>query len=221
MFNAKYSFSLDAYKLILFITFYYSVFFMGALPSNYIFSINNIFLVISPGVVLFLMRKYYKNSEINIYCNVKSIILSALVLLFFFILNSYSKNLFVDEIFYAHKSNRLALEFFNVINTRSMLFQDFDSHFFSRIFNFLFLGFTLVFLKSKFLSRYYLIGVVLIIVVRLFIWSNSSGIPFIHSPLNSFIPSVLLIVSGFNDYIYKISGLVFFIICNTFIFKHV
>lgn len=221
MFNAKYSFSLDSYKLILFITFYYSVFFLGALPSNYIFSINNIFLVISPGIVLFLMRKYYKNSEINIYCNVKSIILSALVLLFFFILNSYSKNLFIDEIFYAHKSNRLALEFFNVINTRSMLFQDFDSHFFSRIFNFLFLGFTLLFLKSKFLSRYYLIGVVLIIVVRLFIWSNSPGIPFIHSPLNSFIPSVLLIVSGFNDYIYKISGLVFFIICNTFIFKHV
>ena len=221
MFDIKFSFSLDSYKLILLITFYYSVFFLGALPSNYIFSLNNIILVLSPGIVLLLIRKYYKNRDINICFDFKSIILSALVLLFFFLFNSYSKNLFGDEIFYAHKSNRLALEFFNVINSRTMLFQDLDSHFFSRIFNFLFLGSTLLFLKSKFLNRYYLIGIILIIVVRLFIWSNSPGIPFIHSPFNSFIPSVLLIVSGFNDYIYKISGLVFFIICNTFIFKHV
>ena len=90
-------------NFLIYLTWLYSVHFLGALPENWL-SLSGIFLIVLPSIILFLLSKFFKNNKVEI--NINPFFLSILFVVFI-LLNYNGNSLFNDEISYAQNSYKL------------------------------------------------------------------------------------------------------------------
>lgn len=197
---------------IFFITFFYAVYLFGGFPSDNNNNFWNIFLIVLPSLITFIISKVYPE-KIQLSFELKSILFSLLIFTLYVIFNYYSPNLYSDEIYYSHKAIRFPLE---VANQLKVFFLEdlFNYKFYIRLINLISILIPLLLIRFVPLN----LNLLFLVIIRLIIWKFSGGVPNIHPPLSSMFSSFLIIPLGVEEYVFKISTCLFFFFFNLLIF---
>ena len=221
IFKRHFNIEIDVFKVIYFITIYYSIYFFGAYPSDFEFNLINILLIVSPSLILYGFSKTLEIKTVKMNLSIDSILIAFLSFLIFTFYYFNSPNLSFDEIYYAHKSIRFPLEIIKVIELKfNIVISNYEYNFYARLISFSFLLSLLFFLRHKYFYKFLKLNVLFLIFLRLFFWIFTGGIPLIHPPLSSLLSSILIIPFGINDILFKISSCLFFFVTTSIIFNY-
>ena len=219
IFKRHFNIEIDVFKVIYFITIYYSIYFFGAYPSDFEFNLINVSLLVLPSLILYGFDKTLEIKMVKTNLSIDSILIAFFSFLIFTFFYFYSPNLSTDEIYYAHKSIRFPLEIIKVINLKfNIAISNYE--YYVRLISFSFLLISLLVIRSKYFYKLLKLNLFLIIFLRIFFWIFTGGIPLIHPPLSSLFSSILVIPFGINDILFKISTCLFFFIANTLVFNY-
>ena len=219
IFKRHFNIEIDVFKVIYFITIYYSIYFFGAYPSDFKINLINILLIVSPSLILYGFIKTLEIKTVKMNLSIDSILIAFLSFLIFTFFYFYSPNLYSDEIYYAHKSVRFPLEIIKAIELKfNIVISNYE--FYARLISFSFLLSLLFFIRHRFFYKFLKLSLLLLIFLRLYFWIFTGGIPLIHPPLSSLFSSILIIPFGINDILFKISTCLFFFIATALIFNY-
>ena len=216
----KLTVEIEIIRVVYLITLYYSIYFFGAYPNNLNINPINLFLILSPSIILFVLSKTIKHERIKVSIEIKSILFTLIAFLTFIFVHTYSENLLGDEIHYAYKTLRFPIETINILKEK-FNFVILDSKSFIRLFSLIFILFSTLFIKSDYFHKLFNFSLVIILLLRVLIWSYSGGIAYVHPPLSSFLSSLLIIPFGINDITFKISTCLFFFTLTLFLFNYI
>ena len=219
IFKRHFNIEIDVFKVIYFITIYYSIYFFGAYPSDFEFNLINILLIVSPSLILYGFSKTLEIKTVKMNLSIDSILIAFLSFLIFTFFYFYSPNLYSDEIYYAHKSIRFPLEIIKAIELKFNIVVS-NYEFYARLISFSFLLSLLFFIRHRFFYKFLKLNLSLLLLLRLSFWIFTGGIPLIHPPLSSLLPSILIIPFGINDISFKISSCLFFFVTISIIFNY-
>jgi len=198
IFKRYFNIEINVFKVIYFITIYYSIYFFGAYPSDFEFNLINILLIVSPSLILYGFSKTLEIKTVKMNLSIDSILIAFLSFLIFTFFYFYSPNLYSDEIYYAHKSIRFPLEIIKSIELKfNVVISNYK--FYARLISFSFLLSLLFFIRHRFFYKFLKLNLLLLLLLRFSFWIFTGGIPLIHPPLSSLLPSILIIPFGIND----------------------
>ena len=87
IFKRHFNIEIDVFKVIYFITIYYSIYFFGAYPSDFEFNLINILLIVSPSLILYGFSKTLEIKTVKMNLSIDSMCLdSSLISLIVFLL---------------------------------------------------------------------------------------------------------------------------------------
>ena len=200
---------------LLYLTWLYSVHFIGAIPNN-INSIFSIILILLPSLILIYLSKLFKNESFKYNFNVKFLIYFFIISTIFILINFNSNTLFNDESSYALGSYKLAHGFILKASEFFPWFNKFNFKIALRLINLiiLILPFVLIFYSK--IKNKILIGSILIVIIRLlltFILDGSTGT---HPPMHSFLSSTITTLFGINSFTFRIAQLIPLILLLTY-----
>jgi len=204
--NKFFEVKIDFFKLIYFLSFFYSIYFFGAYPSDSKINLLNLFLVSSPPIILGLVYSLISLKPIKLKISLHSIFFGLIIFITFLLMFKYSGNLYSDEIFYSHKAIRFPLEILDIVFSKFEL-TNLDYKIFIRVFNFSFFLILYFIISSRYFYKYLYINLIILIALRFLFWRYTEGIPYIHPPLSSFSSSFLLIPFGLEEFTFKFSNI--------------
>ena len=196
----SFNFNISIEDGLIYLTWLYSVHFLGALPDD-LYSMSSLILIISPSVILYFVSRIFRYDKIKL--NINLPFLFSLFSLFILI-NYNGNNLFNDELSYAQNSYKLvtgiSIYLYDLIPILSEVKMLVVYRTISLVL--IIIPIYLLFFTKK--SNKLLISLLILILARFVLTFILEGHVGVHPPMHGFISSFFTTLFGLNDFNFKL-----------------
>jgi hypothetical protein len=194
------NFKISIEEGLIYLTWLYSVHFLGALPDD-LYSLLSIILIISPSVILYFVSRTFRYDKIKLKINLP--FLFSLFILFILI-NYNGNNLFNDELSYAQNSYKLVTGISIYLYELIPVFSEFKMLVVYRTISLVLIIIPIYLLFFTKNSNKLLISLLVLILARFVLTFILKGHVGVHPPMHGFISSFFTTLFGLNDFNFKL-----------------